>query len=105
MASQQMSQPVSVLAPSSRVDINPNLVPIDKTGRWLEMGGHVITWYIILTLFIWVILFSMNPAWVQQANGQPDNGKILFWALIIALIIVAVGWLIRMSVIWASPRR
>ena len=59
---------------------------------WL---GLVFLWLIILLMLFWIILYSLNPAFVQNAdNGAVDTAKVLLWAFIFAVIVVIILWII-----------
>nr|QBK90385.1 MAG: membrane protein [Pithovirus LCPAC103] len=71
-------------------------------------GGHwflnLVIWFIIIAVIVWFILVSTKPTWVQKTDengittGEVDQGRALLWAVIIALIIVVVIWLVRYGI-------
>jgi len=64
---------------------------------WSGVGAFFL-WFIILTVVLWLILYSLKPSWVLKPNSQEvDTGKVLLASIIIALIIVVVVWLIKSS--------
>jgi hypothetical protein len=87
------AQPLSALAAT----------PVDNNGYNMKKGwGTYVLWFIIIAVIAWFILYSLRPTWVQQEtngspNGQVDAGKVLLWAIVIALIVVLLVWLIRSS--------
>ena len=85
--------------------------PCDKSGRYqgsYGRGGHwflnLVIWFIIIAVIVWFILVSTKPTWVQKRDddgvttGEVDQGRALLWAVIIALIIVVVIWLVRYGI-------
>lgn len=54
-------------------------------GTWGWLVAFILLLF-ALTVFIWVILYSFNPTWVQT-GGSTDTGKVLLWSLIIAFAI------------------
>lgn len=71
-------------------------------------GGHwflnLVIWFIIITVIVWFILVSTKPTWVQKRDdngvttGEVDQGRAILWAVIIALIITAVIWVVRYGI-------
>lgn len=72
-----------------------------KGGSWFL---NLVIWFIIIAVIIWFILVSTKPTWVQKydengvATGEVDQGKALLWAVIIALIVVVIIWLVRYGI-------
>lgn len=63
---------------------------------WL---GALILWFIIFTVLFWLIFYSLKPAFVlQQDSNQVDTSKVLLAAVIAALILVIIIWLIKVAV-------
>lgn len=63
---------------------------------WL---GVLILWFIIFTVLFWLIYYSLKPSFVLQSNSdQVDTGKVLLAAVISALILVVVIWLIKIAI-------
>lgn len=63
---------------------------------WL---GALILWFIIFTVLFWLIFYSLKPAFVLQADSnQVDTAKVLLAAVIAALILVIIIWLIKAAV-------
>ena len=81
----------------------PRTVATDK-GHY---SWYYLIWFIVLTLIVWVVLVAINPSWLQRDNGgkhgghhgkggcDVDLGKAFVWALLIALGICVLIWLIR----------
>ena len=71
-------------------------------------GGHwflnLVIWFIIVAVIVWFILVSTKPTWVQKtddngvATGEVDQGRAILWAVIIALIITCVIWVVRYGI-------
>lgn len=58
-------------------------------------------WFLIVGIIVWFLLFSLKPDFVQKTDsegeetGEVDQGKVLLWAVIIALIVVFLVWVFR----------
>src|SRR3989338_1526258 len=60
---------------------------------WL---GALILWFIIFTVLFWLIYYSLKPSFVLQTDSnQVDTAKVLLGAVISALILVILIWLIK----------
>ncbi len=63
---------------------------------WL---GTLILWFIIFTVIFWLIYFSLKPSFVLQPDtNQVDTAKVLLAAVVSALILVIVIWLIKAAI-------
>jgi len=63
---------------------------------WL---GALILWFIIFTVLFWLIFYSLKPSFVlQNDSNQVDTSKVLLAAVIAALILVIIIWLIKLAV-------
>jgi hypothetical protein len=63
---------------------------------WL---GALILWFIVFTVLFWLIYYSLKPAFVlQNDSNQVDTAKVLLAAVISALILVIIIWLIKAAV-------
>lgn len=63
---------------------------------WL---GALILWFIIFTVLFWLIYYSLKPSFVlQNDSNQVDTAKVLLAAVISALILVIIIWLIKAAV-------
>lgn len=66
-----------------------------------QTWGLYLVWFIITALIVWVILYLLRPAFLSSRNpdgsytGIPDTGKTLGAAVVIALIVVLIVWLVR----------
>lgn len=56
--------------------------------------GWAVLWFIIIAVIVWLIIFSLKPAWALNEDGDVDTGKVLLASIVIALIIVIIIWLI-----------
>lgn len=63
---------------------------------WL---GALILWFIIFTVLFWLIYYSLKPTFVlQNDSNQVDTAKVLLAAVISALILVIIIWLIKAAI-------
>jgi len=109
-------QPLSVLSPEYNDQLDTCLIkdecnkttncnPCDKNDcdpcknnssygwGWL---GALILWFIIFTVLFWLIYYSLKPSFVlQNDSNQVDTAKVLLAAVISALILVIIIWLIK----------
>jgi hypothetical protein len=76
---------------------NPN-AGYDMSYGWGWLGA-LILWFIIFTVLFWLIFYSLKPSFVLQSDSnQVDTAKVLLAAVIAALILVIVIWLIKAAV-------
>ena len=73
--------------------------------RGYEMGygwgwlGALVLWFIVFTVLFWLIYYSLKPSFVLQSDSnQVDTAKVLLAAVISALILVVLIWLIKAAV-------
>lgn len=72
-----------------------------RGGNWFL---NLVIWFIVIAVIVWFILVSTKPTWVQKnddngvTTGEVDQGKAILWAVIIALIITAVIWIVRYGI-------
>lgn len=58
-------------------------------------------WFLVVGLIFWFLLFALKPDFVQKDDhdgnptGEVDQGKVLLWAVIIALIAVFLMWIFQ----------
>ena len=76
---------------------DPCAVPVAcSTGYGWGWLGALILWFIVFTVLFWLIFYSLKPSFVLQTDSnQVDTSKVLLAAVIAALILVAVIWLIK----------
>lgn len=96
-------QPLSALAPSPMLSGDALVVgKVHGSGMGMhhvKSGfGHFVFWFILLTVFIWLIIYALRPTWaLAPAGTQPaalDTGKILWTSIVIALVLLLILWLI-----------
>lgn len=68
--------------------------------RQHDMLGRAIVWWIILFVIAFLFLIAIKPYWVQYTTAGQPNGQINYWtaiiaAIVIALVILVIGWIIR----------
>lgn len=56
--------------------------------------GWAVLWFIIIAVIVWLIIFSLKPAWALNEDGDVDTGKVLLASIVIALIIIIIIWII-----------
>ena len=71
--------------------------PCDSLGMGWGWVGTLIMWFIIFTVLFWLIFYSLKPSFVLT-NGVVDTGKVLLSAVIAALILVVIVWLIKAAI-------
>ena len=94
-----MSTPLSTLMATPTVPV----VTVDngpysrgKNAEYMGGFGAFLGSFIGLAVVIWIIIFSLKPSWVLVRGGtEVDTVKVLWSAIIIALIIVVIIWLIK----------
>jgi hypothetical protein len=70
----------------------------EKPYEWSWLGA-LILWFIIFTVLFWLIFYSLKPNFVLQTNStNVDTSKVLLSAIISAIILVIVIWLIKTAV-------
>jgi small-conductance mechanosensitive channel len=58
--------------------------------------GMLLLWFVIFAVIIWLILYSLKPAFVlRPGTTDVDTGRVLLFSIIAALILVIIVWLIR----------
>jgi len=66
-------------------------------GHGYSSVGWAVLWFIIIAVIVWLIIFSLKPAWALDEDGNVDTGKVLLASVVLALIIVIVVWIIYMA--------
>jgi hypothetical protein len=60
--------------------------------------GAFIMWFAILTIFIWLIIYSLRPGWVlNRGTNTVNTAVVLLASIIIALVIILILWLIKVG--------
>jgi hypothetical protein len=64
---------------------------------YFDMGwlGMLLLWFIIFTVLFWLIFYSLQPDFVLNSDGSINTGKTLLAAIIAAILLVLVIWLIK----------
>jgi hypothetical protein len=90
MSSPSLSQPLGSLG------VNPQMTQHMQYGYGCMDGfGFYLIWFLIIAIVTWVILYSVRPNWVLQADGELNAGKVLLWSVVVGLIGIFIIWLIR----------
>lgn len=59
---------------------------------WLAM---LLLWFIIVTIFAWLIFYSLRPSYVKNPDtGELDTSKLLLASVIVGVIFIVVVWLL-----------
>ena len=66
-----------------------------NSGYGLGWLGMLLLWFIIFTVLFWLIFYSLKPSWALNADNTLNTGKILLAAIISAILLVIVIWLIK----------
>jgi len=68
-----------------------------KKGHIWSWLGFLILWFIVFTVILWLIYYSLKPPFVIQKDGtQVDTAKVLLAALISALILIIIVGIINL---------
>jgi hypothetical protein len=85
-------QPLNSLSPSAPTILVDGGVVYQKPTNW---AAGLVT-FIILVVIIWLIIYSVKPAWaLTPGTANLDNGKALWSSIIIAIVIMIIIWLIK----------
>lgn len=77
----------------------PCETPCSSSGYGWGWLGALILWFIIFTVLFWLIYYSLKPSFVLQTDSnQVDTAKVLLAAVISALILVIIIWLIKAAI-------
>lgn len=61
--------------------------------------GALVLWFIVFIVLFWLIFYSLKPSFVlQSGSNQVDTAKVLLAAVISALILIIIVWLIKIAV-------
>lgn len=66
----------------------------DHHGHGYSSLGWAVLWFLIISVIIWLIIFSLKPAWALNEDGDVDTGKVLLASIVIALIIIIIVYII-----------
>lgn len=75
-------------------------VPTAGCGTGLYGGGYrwagmLLLWFIVFVVLFWLIFYSLKPGFISRKdNDEIDTGKVLLAAILAALILIIIIWLI-----------
>lgn len=79
--------------------------PVVVTKTYLGNCHWIISffaWFIALTIFMWFVYYSLKPCWAEDddcdEHVKVDTKKILLAALVTAIVIILIVWLIYICV-------
>lgn len=79
-----------------KVDPCSDSAPMGYSWGWL---GSLIIWFVIFTVLFWLVYYSLKPSFViQEGTSDVDTSKVLLAAVLSALIVVVLVWLIKIAV-------
>jgi hypothetical protein len=99
-------RPLTQLAPTAAPVVHVEVEHKDASDRQKtssSIGANLLLWFVIIGLIAWFLLYALKPKIVQkvgldgQPTGEADVGKSLLGALLIALVVVLIIWLLRAS--------
>jgi heme/copper-type cytochrome/quinol oxidase subunit 2 len=100
-------QPLQSLAPSNcPTKCDTPCASSTSEGYHGSHWGQLLLWWLIIAVIVWIILYAVNPTWVQitdsegDATGERDFGKLLVLSVIISVIIVLLLFLLWST--WSS---
>jgi uncharacterized BrkB/YihY/UPF0761 family membrane protein len=64
---------------------------------WL---GAALLWFIVFTVLFWLVYYSLKPSYVLEDDGQVDTAKVLLAAVITAILLLIIVWLIKLALSW-----
>lgn len=72
---------------------------------WSWFGASIL-WFIIFIVLFWLIYYSLKPSFVFQVDStQVDTAKVLLGAVISALILIIIVWLIKVVINKMSKKK
>lgn len=98
-----MPQKLSSLSPNKTVETKEVIVTKEYNSDYYGGGwgwlGALILWFIIFVVLFWLIFYSLKPNFVLEPGSTTvDTAKVLLSAVIAALILVIVIWLIMAAI-------
>jgi hypothetical protein len=69
----------------------------NQTGYKWKWLGVLILWFILFTVLFWLIFYSLKPGFVMT-NGTVDTAKVFLAAVVAALILIIIVWLIKVAI-------
>lgn len=98
MATFKKGDSLDILAPEG-VTVTEAVI-VEKPNNY-SGNGALVLWFFLFFIVIWLIMWSLNPAFAQikdvngQATGIQNNWIVLIASLILALILVFIIWAFR----------
>jgi hypothetical protein len=96
-------RPLTQLAPTAAPVVHVEVERHDAPKPSSAIAANLLLWFVIIGLIAWFLLYALKPKIVQkvgldgQPTGEADVGKSLLGALLIALVVVLLIWLLRAS--------
>ena len=62
-------------------------------------------WFLVIGVIAWFLLFALKPDFVQKKDkrdnvtGEVDQGKVLTWAVVLAVAAVVLIWLFQYAMV------
>lgn len=91
-----------------------------STGAWGGVGA-LLVWFLVIFAITWLILFLLKPKWImkdckkhddphghggdghgKKHHEEIDTGKLILAAILIALGVVILLWLIKFALNWGK---
>ena len=72
-------------------------------GNWIWF----LVWFFVIAIIVYFIVYALKPEFAQyknergEPNGEIDPGKVLFTAIIVAIVIIIIAWIF----LWACGGR
>lgn len=87
--------PLSSLAPATVLPAGIGLEAAMAAGYVHPAKSHwhhirYFLWFVIVLLIAWIIIYSMKPKGVQNADGSVNPWKVLLWSVIIAIVVIII---------------
>lgn len=108
---QDPCDPCKKIVPDPCVKVDPCEKPdpckkpkcVDPCAKSMGYGwgwlGSLILWFIIFTVLFWLVFYSLKPPFVMESGtDQVDTTKVLLAAVVAALILVLIVWLIKVAI-------
>ncbi len=98
MSNVSQNQPISSLAKEC---MNRSEEHYDNNSGCGNGWWFFLFWFLVIGIIIWFLLFALKPDFVQKTDdednvtGEVDQGKVLLWAVIIALIAIFLIWIFQ----------
>lgn len=96
-----MSQNRSISSLAKDVAINNGDELVSENEECGNGWWFFLFWFLIVGIIVWFLLFALKPDFVQftdeddNVTGEVDQGKVLLWAVIIALVVIFLVWVFQ----------